>query len=277
VAGLLRERSHECWKGGRTCPILMPSSFAPVYSSSMHSMDDRKNALNVHAGERLQTPLHSGSAVLRRALRRNIVSFPSQIPVFLKQPPADMQWRMVLLYFIRGWSSVKIAARFNVPTHWIRKSLNEWSVRALALGFVQVIDPEAFAACCHSDVEFETNRNTEESDSQPFPEAVPAVCAAFPKAPEATRLEILPVNSLDKSADLIAALDASIAHCGEWHDEFWVRTATLLRDLRAVAAAMEVQRSGQPADGLFAAREDDNGGIHGLRVCEEERVSHAVA
>ena len=158
-----------------TCPILMPSSYAPVYSSSMHSMDDRKNALEIHTEERLQTPLHSGSAVLRRALRRNVVSFPSQIPVFLKQPPADMQWRMVLLYFVRGWSSVKIAARFNVPTHWIRKSLNEWSVRALALGFVQVIDPEAFAACCHSDVEYGTDRNVEESDSQPFPEVAPAV------------------------------------------------------------------------------------------------------
>jgi hypothetical protein len=218
----------------------------------MHSMDDRKSALEIHIEERLQTPLHSGSAVLRRALRRNIVSFPSRIPVFLKQPPADMQWRMVLLYFIRGWSSVNIAARFNVPTHWIRKSLNEWSVRALALGFVQVIDPEAFAACCHSDVEYAT-RKTEESDPQPFPEVPPVVAVPVAIAQEA------PVE--EKHADLIATLDASIAHCEEWSDEFWVRTATLLRDLRAVAAAMEAPRSSQ----------------HGLRVCEEERVSHAVA
>jgi hypothetical protein len=245
----------------------MPSSFAPFYSSSMNFMDDRKNALEIHTEERLQTPLHSGSAVLRRALRRNIVSFPSQIPVFLKQPPADMQWRMVLLYFIRGWSSVKIAARFNVPTHWIRKSLNEWSVRALALGFVQVIDPEAFATCCHSDVEYGTNRNTEEGDSQPLPEAALAVRAPFARAPEATRLEILPVNSRDKSADLIAALDASIAHCEEWHDEFWVRTAILLRDLRAVTAAALERQPGEPAERLFT----------GLPVCEQERVSHAVA
>jgi hypothetical protein len=256
-----------CQECGRTCPTLMPSSFAPVYSSSMYSMDDQKNALEIRSEERLQTPLHSGSAVLRRALRRNIVSFPSQIPVFLKQPPADMQWRMVLLYFVRGWSSVKIAARFNVPTHWIRKSLNEWSVRALALGFVQVIDPEAFAACCHSEVEHGTNRNTEESDSQPLPEVAPVVAVPFPIAPEATRFGGTPVSLPEKHADLIAALDASIAHCEEWRDEFWVRTATLLRDLRAVAAAMEVRRSSEPAERLFT----------GLRVCEEERVSHAVA
>jgi hypothetical protein len=224
----------------------------------MHSIDDRKQDREIHTEERQQTPLHSGSAVLRRALRRNIVSFPSQIPAFLKQPPADMQWRMVILYFVRGWSSAKIAARFNVPTHWIRKSLNEWSVRALALGFVQVIDPEAFAACCHSDVEFGTSRKAEDGDFQPLPEAGPPAPAPFPIAPEAVRLGILPVNSRDKSADLIAALDASIAHCEEWRDEFWVRTATLLRDLRTVTAAALERQPGDP-------------------VCEEERVSHAVA
>ena len=71
----------------------------------------------------------------------------------------------------------------------------------------------------------------------------------------------------EKHSDLIAALDASIAHCEEWRDEFWMRTATLLRDLRAVAAAMDVRRSSGPADRLFT----------GLPVCEEERVSHAVA
>jgi hypothetical protein len=277
VHSLLTDGSHACQKGSRIYRALMTSSFTPVYSYPMHSMDDQKNALEAHAEERLQTPLHSGSAVLRRAIRRNIVSFPSQIPVFLKQPPADMQWRMVLLYFVRGWSSVKIAARFNVPTHWIRKSLNEWSVRALALGFVQVVDPEAFAACCHSDVDRGANRNTEESDSQPFPEVAPVVGAPFPVAPEAKRFVSTPVDSPEKHADLIAALDASIAHCEEWHDEFWARTATLLRDLRTVAAAMQVRRSGEPADGLFAAREGGNGGVHGLRVCEEERVSHAVA
>ncbi len=224
----------------------------------MNSTDDQKNSWEIHTEEHVQTPLHSGSAVLRRALRRNIVSFPSQIPVFLKQPPADMQWRMVLLYFIRGWSSVKIAARFNVPTHSIRKSLNEWSVRALALGFVQVIEPEAFATCCHSDVEFGTNRNTEGCDSQPLPQVAPAVGVPIPKASEAMRLEILTVNSRDKSADLIAALDASIAHCEEWHDQFWARTAILLRDLRAVTAAALERQPGEP-------------------VCEEERASHAVA
>jgi hypothetical protein len=97
---------------------------------------------------RLKTPVHPGCAVLRRAVRGNLVSFPSQIVAFLKSPPADMQCRVVLLFFVHGWSSIDIAARFDVPKHLVWGILNDWSVRALALGCIQVIDPEAFDICC---------------------------------------------------------------------------------------------------------------------------------
>lgn len=264
--------------------------FIPVgLDSSMHFMDEKRNASEIHSEERLQTPLHSGSAVLRRAMRRNVVSFPSQIPIFLKQPPADMQWRMVLLYFVRGWSSAKIAARFNVPAHWILKSLNGWSVRALALGYIQVIDPEGFATCCHADVEYGTNRDTEEtrlagvrpvlqSVPQPFPDAAPAMGAQLPVRPDGTRPSG-PVDSPGNRLDLIAALDVAIAHCEEWRDEFWVRTATLLRDLRTVAvAALEVQRSSEQADGLFTAFQSGKNSLEPcMSVRAKESVSHAVA
>jgi hypothetical protein len=69
-----------------------------------------------------------------------------------------MQCRMVLLFFVHGWSSVDIAARFDVPKHVVWGILNEWSARALALGYIQVIDPEAFAACCRMDNEYGINR-----------------------------------------------------------------------------------------------------------------------
>jgi hypothetical protein len=62
-----------------------------------------------------------------------------------------MQRRVVLLFFVHGWSAVTIAARFNVPKHVIWGVLNDWSVRALALGCIQVIDPEAFDICCRVD------------------------------------------------------------------------------------------------------------------------------
>jgi hypothetical protein len=110
----------------------------------MHLVNRRQEA-------RLKTPVHPGCAVLRRAVHGNIVSFPSQIVAFLKSPPADMQCRIVLLFFVRGWSSVDIAARLNLPKHLIWGILNDWSVRALALGYIQVIDPEAFDTCCRVD------------------------------------------------------------------------------------------------------------------------------
>jgi hypothetical protein len=110
----------------------------------MHLVNGRQEA-------RAKTPVHPGCAVLRRAVRENIVSFPSQIVAFLRNPPADMQCRVVLLFFVHGWSSVDIAGRFNVPKHLIWGILNDWSVRALALGYIQVIDPEAFDTCCRVD------------------------------------------------------------------------------------------------------------------------------
>ena len=120
----------------------------------------------------VKAPIYPGSAVLRRAVRRNIVSFPSQIQAFLRRPAADMQCRVVLLFFVRGWTSIQIAARFGVPKHVIRGILNEWSVRALALGCIQVIDAEEFAICCRMDDEYGTNRETDRFVSAPAREEV---------------------------------------------------------------------------------------------------------
>jgi hypothetical protein len=111
-------------------------------------LEGKQDSAASRSGAHAKTPLHPGSILLRRAVRRNIVCFPSQVPVFLKQREAGMQWRAVLLFFVRGWSSPRIAARFRVPTHTIWQILEDWSVRAWALGYIQVLDPEAFARCC---------------------------------------------------------------------------------------------------------------------------------
>jgi len=252
-------------------------------------MGDRPNAAEIHDEEHSQVPLHSGSAVLRRAVRRNIVSFPSQIPVFLKRPPADVQWRIVLLYFVRGWTSARIGERFDVSKHQVRKILEAWSVRALALGYIQVIDPEAFATCCRSAVECGADDDSEEfrlatgepviqSLPQTFPDEPPELAAPISAAPDQIIPDGLPVDSPDKSRDLIAALDVAIAHCDEWRGEFWVRTATFLRDLRTVASAALNQKLSEPAEGLFTVHEGGSGTHqHGRRAPGEERVSHAVA
>ena len=137
----------------------------------MHLVNRRQEA-------RLKTPVHPGCAVLRRAVRENIVSFPSQIAPFLRNPPADMQCRVVLLFFVHNWSSVDIAARFEVPKHVIWGVLNDWSVRALALGYIQVIDPEEFAACCRLDDEYGTNRETRRFDDALVQEEVQVYAVA---------------------------------------------------------------------------------------------------
>jgi hypothetical protein len=186
-----------------------------------------------------------------------------------------MQWRVVLLYFVRGWSSVKIAGRFNVPKHRIRKTLNQWSVRALALGYVQVIDQEAFAACCRDDAEDAMSRGVEEIQLAavgPAPDSVSPPMAAAEPAVGGTRSEMRPADPL------VAALDDAIVRCEEWRDEFWFRLARLLREVRTAAvAALELQWPGERTDGLFTAFPSGKScPQHGLPIREEEHVSHAA-
>jgi hypothetical protein len=95
--------------------------------------------------------------VLRRAIRENAVSFPSRVPILLKGPPEEIQWRSVLLYFVRGWTATAIAARFHIPVHRIWHILNQWAIRATALGYIQVIDLELFTACCRLDARAEAS------------------------------------------------------------------------------------------------------------------------
>jgi len=215
----------------------------------------------------LKTPVHPGSAALRRALRENLVSFPSQIPILLKRPEADMQWRMVMLFFVRGWSSVGIAERFGVPKHRIKNSLNEWSVRALALGYVQVVDPEAFAACCHVEEEEGMDRDHREPAAA---EAAPVSVSRAPGAPAGLAIPPAePAASPETGAGVVAALDVAIARCEEWRGEFWTRLATLLRDMRTAAAeAGGAEGAGSNGEGILQ---------HELQIREEERVYHAVA
>jgi hypothetical protein len=86
-----------------------------------------------------------------------------------------------------------------------------------------------------------------------------------------------PVDAPVTSVDVIAALDAAIAHCETWREDFWVRTATLLRELRAVAATLEARRSREQTEQSFPGIPDGKNGLYpGMLVREEERVFHAV-
>jgi hypothetical protein len=80
---------------------------------------------------------------LRRAIHRNRVTFPEAVPVFLNQPRVDIQWRVVELYFVRGWSCGQLAGRYGVTASRIRQLLHRWVDRAATLGYLQAIPPES--------------------------------------------------------------------------------------------------------------------------------------
>ncbi|HEY1756083.1 MAG TPA: helix-turn-helix domain-containing protein [Bryobacteraceae bacterium] len=78
---------------------------------------------------------------LQEAIRSNQVSFPSQIPVFIKHAEGRLQTHVVLLYFVLGWSCDRIAKRYRCTRQHIWQIVSEWRRHAVALGYLQVIPP----------------------------------------------------------------------------------------------------------------------------------------
>jgi len=79
---------------------------------------------------------------LQEAIRCNQVSFPSQVPVFIKHAAGTQQCHVVILYFVRGWSCDRIAKRYNVTRQHIWQMVSEWRRHAVALGYLQAIPPQ---------------------------------------------------------------------------------------------------------------------------------------
>lgn len=82
-----------------------------------------------------------GNTLLRTAITRNLVSFPSQIQPFMKRGSGDLQERVVQLYFVRGWSVRTICERYGLSKAMTHKLLAEWRVRAIESGYIQEIEP----------------------------------------------------------------------------------------------------------------------------------------
>lgn len=77
---------------------------------------------------------------LRRAIRNNQVTFPAQAPIF-EQARADIQWRLVVLYFIRGWTCKQLSRRYDLTRQRIEQIIGEWVHSAVILGYLQEIPP----------------------------------------------------------------------------------------------------------------------------------------
>jgi hypothetical protein len=79
---------------------------------------------------------------LREAIRANSVSFPSQVPTFERHDRADVQAKLVQLYFVCGWNCESIAGRYGLIQQRVRQILTTWKRRAVETGYIQYIPPD---------------------------------------------------------------------------------------------------------------------------------------
>jgi len=78
---------------------------------------------------------------LRLAVRANLVSFASPVPTFERHDRADLQWKLVQLYFVMGWSCEAIGEKYGLIHQRVRQILKTWKQRAVEMGFIQYIPP----------------------------------------------------------------------------------------------------------------------------------------
>ena len=87
-------------------------------------------------------PCDLENKILRQAVQENLVSFPAQVPVFEKRSRPDLQQKIVVLYFVLGWTMDDIAKRYGLGRQRMGQILTAWRVRAVKEGYVQAIEPE---------------------------------------------------------------------------------------------------------------------------------------
>jgi len=205
--------------------------------------------------------VHPGNAVLRRAVQENVVSFPSQVPVLSRQSRPDVQCRAVVLYFVHGWTMSEIGAHYGFPDSRIAQILNEWAVRAFALGFIQVIDPERFAALAE--------RPSETLVRMPVRPAAPKLrvspCSDVPLVP-------VPVTEPAPPESVLDALDRAIDSCKSQGGEFWFHLAAALGSFRAAVEAAGNLQSGDPGGQIGSGLR----AVTGIRSLPAEGANEAL-
>jgi hypothetical protein len=92
-----------------------------------------------NAGAIETNPSELRIAALRDAIRRNQVTFPSQVPTFPRHDRPDLQRKLVQLYFVSDWSCPKIGVRYALSSTRVRQILNVWKRRAVELGYIQSV------------------------------------------------------------------------------------------------------------------------------------------
>ncbi len=116
--------------------------------------------------------------VLRRAVQENLVTFPSQVPALGRRSRHDVQQRIVVLYFVCGWTMDNIARRYGLGRQRMGQILTEWRIRAVKEGYIQEIEPEHPI--------FQRVRLEQTGQQADVPAPAPAVPASEVDAPLAT-------------------------------------------------------------------------------------------
>ncbi|HLK50288.1 MAG TPA: hypothetical protein VKT49_19230 [Bryobacteraceae bacterium] len=121
---------------------------------------------------------------LRRSIRANRVSFPSQAPVFPKHDRPDLQWKFAQLYFVAGWNCRDIATKYGLIRQRVQQVLNTWKKRAVQMGYLQYIPTAEAVELMLADVSRQSQapRLAPMTDQDPVAYLVP-----MPSAPGATR------------------------------------------------------------------------------------------
>jgi hypothetical protein len=120
----------------------------PIYDEKVIRGFMLSSSVELHTSERMDfsrtmpLPGDLENRALRRAVRENLVSFPSQVPVFGKQSRPDLQPKLVMLYFVFGWTMDDIAMRYGLGRQRMGQILTAWRIRAVKEGYIQAIEPE---------------------------------------------------------------------------------------------------------------------------------------
>jgi hypothetical protein len=109
---------------------------------------------------RLMTLMFLENVPLRTAIRRNLVTFPGQVRSFMKCSTGGLQERVVQLYFVRGWSTRNIAARYGLSRTTVFQLLRDWRIRAIEAGYIQEIEPDCLASLVPRFISADEARNS---------------------------------------------------------------------------------------------------------------------
>jgi hypothetical protein len=120
---------------GRVVPIQPGKNPAQVQPRALPAYRARPRPINLDKIEA------DSLNELRRKIRENRVSFPSQVPTFPKHDRPDLQRKAVQLYFLFGWSCNRIALRLGILRQRVQQILSTWKRRAIQMGYIQEIPP----------------------------------------------------------------------------------------------------------------------------------------